>query len=106
MTVEVNADPAIGPQAKTYAHYRLTAAIGELPPERPARHASLRLYPVHRDEQSGVACMIAVDFDRERPVRILVNAPHAYAAVNRAIDDLRAALTPGLVDRFLARRVS
>jgi len=77
----------ISSQARTYAEYRLFAAL--------TRHAIKfrRARVLLRPSEDGgpcdrVTCAVAVRLEPSGSVRIRVTGPHVYAAINRAVDRL------------------
>jgi hypothetical protein len=102
MRIEVVGDETISSQARTYAEYRLFAALSRATGTRDARAARVTLRPLNaRDDGGGVACTVTVLFEPFDTVRVNAVGGHPYAAINRAIERLRAAVEPGF-----ARRVS
>ena len=78
---------AISAQARSYAEYRVFSAL--------TRHAiKFRRARVllRTGEEPGarerVSCAISVAFDPSGSARVRVTGPHAYAAINRAVDRL------------------
>lgn len=92
MRIEVVGDRAISQQARTYAEYRLFAALTQLSEEtgkvRRVR-AVLREVPSGTD-CAGVACTVTVRLQGSDSIRIRSIGSHAYAAINNAVDRLRA----------------
>jgi ribosome-associated translation inhibitor RaiA len=87
----VASDNAIGSQARRYAEYRVFAAL--------TRHAQqfqrvrVMLRPVHNDgTDSAAICSVSVTLDHPPSLRVRARGPHVYAAINRAVDRLDAAL--------------
>jgi hypothetical protein len=92
MHIEVIGDDGISPQARTYAEYRVFAALTQ-----PAGGERVRMARVHlrRSSRSGacdaVTCTVTVALNGSNQVRLRTVGQHAYAAINRAVDRLRAA---------------
>jgi ribosomal subunit interface protein len=91
----VSDDDVISAQARTYAEYRVFAAL--------ARHTRnvRRVRVVLRQVDAGdtcekVACVVTVTLEPSGVLRILATGTHVYAAINRAVERL---------DRALGRRV-
>jgi ribosome-associated translation inhibitor RaiA len=98
--IHVASDNAIGSQARTYAEYRVFAAL--------TRHAQqferarVLLRPVHDDgTRAAATCSVSVTLDRSRALRVRATGPHVYAAINRAIDRL-----DGVLDQRVGERRS
>lgn len=85
--IAVNGDDSIDVQARTYAEYRVFAAV--------ARHARnlrrVRVMLRHTDDHD-VICVVTVGLEGGGALKIRVTAPHPYAAINRAVGRLRIAL--------------
>ena len=89
--VVIAEDDSVSPQARTYAEYRVFAAV--------ARHTrSVRRIRVvlHRVENTticnGVACIVTIDLESSGSLGIRAAGPHAYAAINRAVERLGVAM--------------
>jgi ribosome-associated translation inhibitor RaiA len=92
MRVHVLADESIGPQARTYAEYRVFAALTHVGTAARVRHACVLLRSVSADRsRDRVACRVAVAFATGEPLRIQCSGAHPYAAINRAVEQLRLA---------------
>jgi ribosome-associated translation inhibitor RaiA len=90
MRIEVRGDRAISPQARTYAEYRLFAALTQLTQTNHVRRAVVRLREIQPGRGSaGIACTITVTRTGFQPIRIRTIGSHAYAAINTAVDRLR-----------------
>ena len=81
----------ISPQARTYAEYRVFAAL--------TRHAVKfhRARVLLRPSDDGgtcdtVTCAVSVGLEPSGSVRVRVTGPHVYAAINRAVERLGDAL--------------
>jgi ribosome-associated translation inhibitor RaiA len=83
---------SINPQARTYAEYRVFAAV--------ARHIRrvrrVRVVLRSAEEKSGredrVACAITVGLEPSGSLRIRANGLHVYAAINSAVEQLVRAM--------------
>lgn len=88
----VIADPrSIDPQARTYAEYRVFAVV--------ARHTHnvRRVRLVLRSAQENaprnkVSCSVTVQLEPSGSFRIRATGSHAYAAINRAVEQLDLAM--------------
>ena len=97
----VIADPhAIDPQARTYAEFRVFAVV--------VRHTHnvrrVRLVLRSNEEnapRNKVSCSVTVHLEPSGSLRIRATGSHAYAAINRAVEQLGLAM-----DRRLAQLVS
>jgi ribosome-associated translation inhibitor RaiA len=82
---------AISSQARTYAEYRVFSAL-----TRHAlkfRRARVLLRPSEeRGTCEKVSCAVSIALEPSGMVRVRVTGPHVYAAINRAVDRLGAAL--------------
>lgn len=87
----VASDNAIGSQARSYAEYRVFAALTRHAPQ--FRRARVMLRPVHEGATGSAAiCAVSVTLDRSCALRVRARGPHVYAAINRAVDRLDGAL--------------
>jgi ribosome-associated translation inhibitor RaiA len=92
MRIHVLGEDTIGPQARTYAEYRVFAALTQLAYGERVRHARVVLRRATRNRGcDGVTCTVTVAFAESEPMRIRVTGDHEYAAINRAVERLRAA---------------
>ena len=94
MRIDVSADRTISRQARTYAEYRLFAALTQ---RWEAGHVG-RVRAVLREVQigrgcAGVACTVSVALPGSGSIRIRTVGSHAYAAINEAVDRLRTPVT-------------
>ena len=90
MRIEVLGEDSISRQARTYAEYRLFAALSEVVDTGRVRHARLVLRRT-KDTRAGegVSCTVLVDSEGGGTLRIRTSGGHPYAAVNRAVERLR-----------------
>lgn len=90
MRIQVIGDESINEQARTYAEYRLFAALAQVIDTSRVELASLRLRHVTtRRPGHNVVCTIVIDLDAGDIVRLQASGGHPYAAVNRGVDRLR-----------------
>lgn len=90
MRIEVLGDGAIGPQARTYAEYRLFAVLTQLAGPHQVRRARVLLREVQPGSRcAGIACSVTVTRQGSEPIRIRTIGSHACAAINRAVHRLR-----------------
>lgn len=95
MHIETFGDESISPQARTYAEYRLFAALSHTLDAARVRHARLvlrRTRPRRRCE--AVSCTVTLHLDAGPVVRIRTTGGHPYAAINRAVERLRHSHSP------------
>jgi ribosome-associated translation inhibitor RaiA len=91
LRIEVASDMTITSQARTYAEYRVFAALTQSAGTRHARSARVVLRRVNPDSRcSEVACLVTVRLE-SKTVRVRATGAHAYAAINRAVEHLRDA---------------
>ncbi len=88
MHIEVIGDDSSNAQARTYAEYRLFAALAShTQAVRDARIALTRLGP--EQTHQGVLCEITVALLPSGTLRTRAKGGHAYAAINRAVARVR-----------------
>ena len=98
MRIEVVGLDTINQQARTYAEYRVFAALTQFADEEKIRRARVVLRPLDRGRGcDSVACSVTVDLEGADSIRIRATGPHAYAAINRAVERIRTTATTGLV---------
>jgi ribosome-associated translation inhibitor RaiA len=87
----VSEDDAINAQARTYAEYRVFAALARH--TRNVRRVRVVLRQVGAGEACDtIACAITVTLEPSGVLKIRATGPHAYAAINRAVERLGQAL--------------
>jgi hypothetical protein len=90
MRIEVVGGRAISRQARTYAEYRLFAALTQLSQADKVRQVRAVLREVQLGADcTGVACTVTVKLAGSDPIWIRAIGPHAYAAINHAVERLR-----------------
>ena len=95
MHIEINADDAINRQARTYAEYRLFAALSQVIGTRRTRNASLVLrWTKSKRGRAGVLCTVTIESNDGAVSRLRAYGDHPYAAINRAVDRLRESSWP------------
>jgi ribosome-associated translation inhibitor RaiA len=100
LRIDVAGDKTISAQARTYAEYRVFAALTHSAGTRHARSARVVLRHVKLDDEcSGVACSVTVLLDSSA-VRVRGSGAHPYAAINRAVERLTAASEPRSAERI------
>jgi len=98
MHIEAVAEEAISPQARTYAEYRVFAALARV--ARHVRRARIVLRRVDRDGCESVACTVTIALEASPPVRIRATGGHAYAAINRAVERISTATARPATETF------
>jgi ribosome-associated translation inhibitor RaiA len=89
MRIEVLGEETISAQARTYAEYRLFAALSQMVDTGRVKHARLVLQRTKSGRTCDrVSCSVTVEIEGSNTLRIQVSADHPYAAVNRAIERL------------------
>ncbi|HXE81347.1 MAG TPA: hypothetical protein VNK41_11380, partial [Vicinamibacterales bacterium] len=92
MQIQVSGDDTISRQARTYAEYRVFGVLAHLAGAADAIQARVALrYRPGRPKSGSVTCTVAVILAGVPALRIRTRAPHAYAAINRAVERLRSA---------------
>ena len=90
MRIEVVGADAISQQARTYAEYRVFAALTQVADAERVRRARVVLRPVDRPYGcDSIACTVTVALEGSDSIRIRATGPHAYAAINRAVERIR-----------------
>ena len=105
MRIYVLGDETISSQARTYAEYRVFAALTQLAGAEQvckARVVLRRANPSGSDE--GVTCIVTVTLADSSPLRVQTTGDHPYAAINRAVECLRSPNAPELVDQGSVER--
>lgn len=100
MRIEVIGQDSISHQARTYAEYRVFAALTQSTDTKKVRRVRVQLRPlVPGRGSSGIACTVMVEWEGLDSLRIRTTGPHAYAAINRAVERIRANAAAGTADR-------
>jgi ribosome-associated translation inhibitor RaiA len=105
MQIEVLGEEMISAQARTYAEYRVFAALTQFAETSKVRYARVMLHRAKgKHGCESVTCHVTVALDGAPSLRIRTTDEHAYAAINGAIERLR--LATSRADLPLARRTS
>ena len=104
MRIDVRAEGTIGQQARTYAEYRVFAALTQLPEAQKVRRVRVLLRPVKLGR--GCACTVTVGLEGLDNFRVRATARHVYAAINRAVERMEATAMPGIANRVSVRDIS
>ena len=100
MRIQVLGDDTIGRQARTYAEYRVFAALTQLAGADQVRDASVVLRHVHRGgDRDVVTCMVTVTWESSNTMRVRTTGDHAYAAINRAVEAVGRSVVAERVQR-------
>ena len=87
MRIEVFGEETIGAQARTYAEYRLFAALSQVMDTNRVQHARLTLKRTKPDRAGeNVSCTVVVDIQDGDSLLIETSGEHPYAAINRAVE--------------------
>ena len=90
MRIEIIGDVSISRQARTYAEYRLFAALSQIVDTDRVRSACLVLRrPKSRRHRDGVLCTVTVELTNGEVGCLRAAGDHPYAAINRAVERLR-----------------
>ena len=101
MRIEVIGEDPISPQARTYAEYRVFAALTQFRETEKVQRVRVLLRPVNCGRnREDVACTVTVDLEGSDSLRIRTTGPHAYAAINRAVKRIRTSAATGISDRI------
>ena len=100
MRIEVVGEGRISQQARTYAEYRVFAALTQFSEADKVRGVRVLLRAVKVGSRcEGIACTVTIALDGLDSFRIRTTGPHAYAAINRAVERIRTKVPNGTVDR-------
>jgi ribosome-associated translation inhibitor RaiA len=89
--IAVSADEGLSAQARTYAEYRVFSVVARH--TRSVRQIRVKLRGLAENGNcQRVACTVIVDLESSPSLRIRAAGPHAYAAINRAVERLEAAM--------------
>lgn len=95
MRIDVIGDDSISLQARTYAEYRLFAALSGIVDGSRVRSTSLVLRRSRTTRHcDAVLCTVTIEFESGEVTRLTASGDHPYAAINRAVDCLRLHARP------------
>lgn len=98
MRIEILGEETISAQARTYAEYRLFAALSQVVDTDRVRHARLTLKRTkHKRAGESVSCTVAVDIEDGDSLQIETSGEHPYAAINRAVERVSEHRLPPVV---------
>lgn len=106
MRIEVIGDDSIGPQARTYAEYRLFTALSQVVDASRVRSASLVLRARSSRRCDGVTCTVTIELDDGDIARLKASGDHPYAAINCAVERFRLNSLPVRHDSSLRELVA
>jgi ribosome-associated translation inhibitor RaiA len=87
MRIEIVEDDSFGPQVRTYAEYRLFAALPQVIDTNQVRRARLVLRRVEHGRHTGaISCDVTLEIRDRDVLRIKATGEHPYAAINRAME--------------------
>jgi hypothetical protein len=97
MRIEVIADDSISHQARTYAEYRLFAALSQAVGASLVTSALLSLRrATSRRSGAGVLCSVTVELSGGGVRHVRAAGDHPYAAINRAVERVRMNAWPAV----------
>ena len=104
MEIDIDGDASITPQARTYAEYRLFAALAPLMDTARVTRASLVLRRARsRRRGERVACTVAVAAHEGRIARVHAEGGHPCEAIDRAVARARSTVSPS-TRHFILKR--
>lgn len=90
MRIEIVGDESISRQARTYAEYRLFAAVSQAMDTSRVRTAALGLGRARSGRYGdSVVCTVTIEMDDGDATRVRTLGRHPYAAINRVVERLR-----------------
>jgi hypothetical protein len=93
--IDIVGDESIDHQTRTYAEYRLFAALAPSIDMRQFRRASLVLRRTNGLRQrERILCAVAVELDDGSVTRFKAAGDHPYQAINRAVERVRQTSWP------------
>ena len=105
MRIDVLGDDEISPQARTYAEYRVFAALTQLGDGEQVHGARVVLRRANRSGTSDdVTCIVSVALAGSSPLRVQTTGDHPYAAINRAVERLRSPSNVNQLSRIRPER--
>ena len=90
MHIEVVGEATISQQARTYAEYRVFAALMQRSEADEVASVRVLLRPVTlASGGERIACTVMITLEGSVSFRIRSTGPHVYAAINRAVERIR-----------------
>lgn len=100
MRIEVVGEGTISQQARTYAEYRVFAALTQFSEAHKIQRVRVLLRQVKLGNGcEGIVCTVTVKLVGSATCRIRTTGSHAYAAINRAVERFRTNATSMMVER-------
>jgi ribosome-associated translation inhibitor RaiA len=89
---------AVSRQARTYAEYRVFAVVARHTKRVQRVRVVLTAIP-GGSKCDRLKCVVTVDLEQSAVLRVRATGPHVYAAINDAVERLRAAMERQLEER-------
>ena len=90
MHIHVVGDESISQQARSYAEYRLFAALPHVVDPGRVRRSLMLLRRLNEEREcDGVICAVSIELDTGEVLRLRTLGAHPYAAINSAIERLK-----------------
>jgi len=100
MRIEVVGEGTISQQARTYAEYRVFAALTQFSEADRVQRVRVLLRQAKLGSGcDGIVCTVTVKLVGSATCRIRTTGSHAYAAINRAVERIRSNAASGMVER-------
>jgi ribosome-associated translation inhibitor RaiA len=100
MRIEVVGEDTISQQARTYAEYRVFAALTQFSEAEKVQRVRVLLRQVKLGSGcDGIVCTVTVKLVGSATCRIRATGSHAYAAINRAVERIRSNVVPEVMER-------
>jgi hypothetical protein len=100
MHIEVVGEGTVSQQARTYAEYRVFAALTQSSGADKVQGVRVVLRPVKLGSRcDGITCTVTVAMDGLDSFRIQTAGPHVYAAINRAVERVKISAATRRADR-------
>jgi ribosome-associated translation inhibitor RaiA len=91
MRIEVTGAGMISQQARTYAEYRVFAALTQFSEADKIQRVRVLLRPVKPGSDcESIACTVTIALEGSASYRIRTTGTHAYAAINSAVERIRS----------------
>ena len=100
MRIEVVGEGTISQQARTYAEYRVFAALTQFSEADRVQRVRVLLRQVKLGSGcDAIVCTVTVKLAGSGTCRIRTTGSHAYAAINRAVERIRTNAASGMAER-------
>jgi ribosome-associated translation inhibitor RaiA len=97
MRIQVLGEDSISAQARTYAEYRVFAALAQSAERVRGARVVLRALDCDGGGER-VVCAVTITLEGTGSLRIRTTGAHAYAAINRAVERVRMATDSALTE--------